>query len=226
MIQSELMFDRKRPKWLFHQVRDANASPLTDEVCSVISKANNAQAIVAYSQTMPESPTAYPNTTRISGRLDGEAIIQRIGTTDASFFLCGPEPWTEAITESLKKTGVPENQIFSEGFGGPQSSQTKSSPSQSIEGGQSPMASVKHQVEFSLSGKSIGFTTNDQDLLSHAESHGVAIPSGCRSGSCGTCAVRLLKGKVKYKKPPQCEIAEDEILPCVCEPSENVSLQA
>lgn len=32
MIQHELMFDRKRPKWLFHQVRDPASSPLTGEI--------------------------------------------------------------------------------------------------------------------------------------------------------------------------------------------------
>lgn len=34
-------------------------------------------------------------------------------------------------------------------------------------------------------------------LLDLAEEHGVAIPSLCRGGSCGTCKVRLLAGHPK-----------------------------
>ncbi len=46
-------------------------------------------------------------------------------------------------------------------------------------------------------------------LIELAEEHSVAINFGCRAGSCGTCATRLLSG---------------EVLPCIAVPAEPLVL--
>ena len=55
------------------------------------------------------------------------------------------------------------------------------------------------------------------------------IPSGCRQGVCGTCATRLLSGKVQMDAE---EVLTDElraegfILPCVSRPLSDITLDA
>ena len=39
-----------------------------------------------------------------------------------------------------------------------------------------------------------------ETVLDAALQHGLAFPYGCRSGICGNCAGKLLKGKIKYKQ--------------------------
>jgi ferredoxin len=58
----------------------------------------------------------------------------------------------------------------------------------------------------------------EENLLESSERNGVLIPSGCRQGVCGTCATRLLSGRVQMETE---EALNEEmrsqgyILPCV-----------
>lgn len=55
-----------------------------------------------------------------------------------------------------------------------------------------------HQVEFRKSGI-VAAIPDGENLLAFAEEQGVAIPSLCRGGSCGTCRVRLVSGDVNLE---------------------------
>ena len=59
-----------------------------------------------------------------------------------------------------------------------------------------------------------------------AERSGVAIPSGCRSGSCGTCETAMISGTVRYAQPPSFDIAEGRCLPCIAVPTSDLVLAA
>ena len=49
----------------------------------------------------------------------------------------------------------------------------------------------------------------DQFILNAALASGVALPFGCRMGSCGMCCGRLLEGTVE--QVPQLVLTEDQI---------------
>ncbi len=58
-------------------------------------------------------------------------------------------------------------------------------------------------------------------ILEIAEQAGIEIPSGCTSGNCGTCLVKLIKGKVSIPEPPppgldDYLIEEGHVLACCC----------
>ncbi len=55
---------------------------------------------------------------------------------------------------------------------------------------------AKFTVEFARSGK-VALADASMSLLELAEANGVDINYGCRSGSCGDCKVKVLKGNVK-----------------------------
>ncbi|TCF96981.1 hypothetical protein BZM26_34295 [Paraburkholderia strydomiana] len=52
------------------------------------------------------------------------------------------------------------------------------------------------------SGKIVNWRPSDGTLLEFAETHGVAAPSSCRSGTCGNCESRILAGRVAYSVEP------------------------
>ena len=59
----------------------------------------------------------------------------------------------------------------------------------------------------------------DGTLLEFAEDHGLTPEFGCRSGSCGTCKVKLLSGNIVYEKDVLAPVGEGEILICCAVPA-------
>ncbi|WP_233114092.1 class I ribonucleotide reductase maintenance protein YfaE, partial [Aggregatibacter actinomycetemcomitans] len=53
-------------------------------------------------------------------------------------------------------------------------------------------------------------------LLNRLEQHGVHHEYQCRSGYCGSCRVKIKKGKVSYAETPLAFLQKDEILLCCC----------
>ncbi|CAG9000229.1 MAG: putative protein YcbX [Candidatus Celerinatantimonas neptuna] len=85
-------------------------------------------------------------------------------------------------------------------------------------------AKSSYQVFFDQAGVMAKGDT-DQTLLEIAEEHDVDLPSSCRSGSCGTCRVKLIDGQVEvgadYALSDQ-EIEEGYILACSCFPRSDL----
>jgi ferredoxin len=63
-------------------------------------------------------------------------------------------------------------------------------------------------------------------LLDLAEHAGIALPSGCRAGNCGTCAVALQWGEVNYVQPPGFPPEARTCLTCVAQPKGDIVLEA
>ena len=57
---------------------------------------------------------------------------------------------------------------------------------------------------------------NETSLLEHLEKNNIHHEYQCRSGYCGSCRVKIKKGKVSYKDAPLAFIQPDEILLCCC----------
>ena len=57
---------------------------------------------------------------------------------------------------------------------------------------------------------------NETSLLDHLEKNNIHHEYQCRSGYCGSCRVKIKKGKVSYKDAPLAFIQPDEILLCCC----------
>lgn len=70
-----------------------------------------------------------------------------------------------------------------------------------------------------------------ESILDAALRQGVALPYGCRSGSCGTCCCRLVSGEVQYPEGPPIglmaeEIAAGQILACRAHPVSDLVIEA
>ena len=65
---------------------------------------------------------------------------------------------------------------------------------------------------------------NETSLLDHLEKNSIHHEYQCRSGYCGSCRVKIKKGKVSYKDTPLAFIQPDEILLCCCHVESDIEI--
>ena len=135
------------------------------------------------------------------------------------FYVCGPPPMMQSLVPALREWGVQADDIHFEAFGpasvrptGPVSNEPAVATSASI------------AVRLNRSGRTLAWDGQDANLLDFAERHGLAVDSGCRSGSCGTCQTRLQSGVVTYADRPDHDIAAGHCLLCVGRPQSDLVL--
>jgi len=152
------------------------------------------------------------------GRLRREILEREVEKLQESiFFLCGPPAFMELGRSLLKEMVVERSRILQESFGGGIS-------------GEKHTTVNTGSLELKLSRSALAFIiSSDETVLEGAEKNGVLMPSGCRQGSCGTCATKLLSGNVQMEAA---EALSDEmrsqgfILPCVSRPLTDITLDA
>jgi ferredoxin-NADP reductase len=153
------------------------------------------------------------------GRLNKELLLERVlDFRTPTFFLCGPGPFMQHVSELLKEQGVSEDRIKQENFGG-KASLAVPDPSA---GSSVPF------VEFLRSGFQFELIP-DMTLLEFAETVGVSIPYGCRQGQCGTCATRLFQGRVTMDAEDGLSAEQKRagfILPCVSKIHGSICIDA
>jgi ferredoxin-NADP reductase len=153
------------------------------------------------------------------GRLNKELLLERVlDFRTPTFFLCGPGAFMEHVSELLKEQGVSPDRIKQESFGG------KASPAVPDPSGDSSVPFV----EFLRSGFQFELIP-DMTLLEFAETVGVSLPYGCRQGQCGTCATRLLQGRVTMQTEDGLSAEQKRagfILPCVSKINGSICIDA
>ena len=66
---------------------------------------------------------------------------------------------------------------------------------------------------------------NQTSLLNFLEQHQIHHEYQCRSGYCGSCRVKIKKGKVSYAEAPLAFIQPDEILLCCCRVESDLEIE-
>src|SRR5271166_3187102 len=66
------------------------------------------------------------------------------------------------------------------------------------------------RVSLANSGRSFD-TRDDQSVLDAALAAGLNLPHSCKSGNCGSCRARLLKGRIEYPAGKPLGISDAEI---------------
>ena len=158
---------------------------------------------------------SYPDFDFISGRISVDLFKEVLPSNNYDYYICGSIPLMNSITEGLKEWGVPSSKVHFESFG--PGSPTKKKKTE---------LKNKLTINFTTSNKTLEWDGSHDSILDLAESAGLELNSSCRGGSCGSCVVRVLEGKVKYDSEPSATVGEDECLACVGMPSENMKIEA
>jgi len=136
------------------------------------------------------------------GRLSRELFLGVGGVLARSpIYLCGPDDMMAATKQLLADLDIPAHQIRTEAFVSAAPAATVAeaprAPSTGTlidtkESGEGESA----RIRFHLSSKEADLT-RDQTILEASEDAGVDIPFECRSGICGQCKIKLIKGTVR-----------------------------
>lgn len=167
------------------------------------------------------------------GRINGEFLVKVIpNPAKHPVYVCGPTQMMAPTIQLLRDLGVPAEQIKSEEFIAAKKLETASKnaivPPLPATPATMPDTDTEPMLTFSRSGKSVTLEP-DKCLLELAEEAGVNIDYECRSGICGRCKTRLLRGNVTMEV--QDALDEDEkskniILMCQARATDHVIVEA
>ena len=152
------------------------------------------------------------------GHVDIELLRRTLPHGRHDFYVCGPPAMMQTLVPALADWGVPVGDIHFEAFG-PASIKLPGR-------GEAASAVTGIEVKFHRSGRTLTWDGQDASLLDFAERHSIAVESGCRSGSCGSCETRLLEGAVTYEHTPDHDVASGHCLLCVGRPASTLVLEA
>lgn len=127
--------------------------------------------------------------------------------TPDTFYLCGPLPMIETVTETLKENGVSENSIQRELFTEPDSPAPADAETSGKTHLEVTLDDAVHTLE--IDRKNIVL-----DTLIKAK---IDAPYSCQGGVCSTCIARVTEGRasmVKNQILTESELAEGFILTC------------
>jgi uncharacterized protein len=198
------------PIWFVHGARNAAGHAFAGHMRRKAELHANLHVHTAYSEPSEgDAPDSI-------GRIDVALLKRVLPFDDYDFYLCGPPGFMQGLYDGLRDLNVPDARIRFESFGPASVARRPDAAAASDE--------EAVRVDLAKSGKVLRWRPSDGSLLDTVERAGVAVLSSCRSGVCGTCATRLLKGAVEYPEPPAHEIAEGEALICVARPRAGAHL--
>lgn len=221
MVRWSLENTPHRPILVLFQVKDTAHWPFGRMLHDLQSANRNLRAVSYFSN--PAQTAIVGNGAMVrNGKFTAKDVTRFLKEPQYSnYYMCGPDGWMSGMREGLIALSVPANQVHWESFGGV--SPKKSTATQAVA---DEKASAEFAVSFSLSGREATWCDAEQSLWELAKENEIEIASGCLSGACGSCKLRLLKGNVKYPTRITAELAEGECLPCVARPVSDVVLEA
>jgi len=221
MLNASLHYTPQREIWFYYGVRNGEEVIMKEHLDKLAKQYNNLHLYTCYSQ--PKAQEVKGVDYHHAGRIDITLLRLTLPLKPHHFYVCGPKPMMETLVSDLSAWGVPEHHIHYETFG--PASLTKHETSRSALGEEVTTA-TELTVTFSQSGKTFPWKKAATSLLEFAEDHGIAIASGCRAGSCGTCMTPLESGEVEYHQRPDADLKPGNCLLCISVPKTNLTLKA
>ena len=219
MLRWCLDMQPERSVYLFYGVRHGREQAFKQTLEALAGRHPNFQLNVLYSSPGPDDVQG--RDFQSPGHIDVDLLKRALPHGRHQFYVCGPPPMMESLVSGLRAWGVLEEDIHFEAFG-PASARSALGASQDA----AMPGAARFEVKFSRSGRTLTWDGQDANLLDFSERHGIAVNSGCRSGSCGSCEIRLVSGLVHYAQQPDHDIADGNCLLCVGTPASPLLLGA
>ena len=210
MLRHAVVAEPSRPVTLLFSVRAEEDIVYREELTLLARRHPQLRLAIALSRGV-WTPDYY------AGRIDAGLIESLVpDPSRAIHMICGPAPMIASMTQLLASMGVAPDQIRSEAFEPASAAAETTAAAMATARPADVSGQAGHRVTFSRAGQTVAVSAG-KSLLEAAEAIGVAIPSLCRAGACGTCRTRLVKGDVDADTSlldPEDQEA-GYILPCV-----------
>ncbi len=215
MLRHAVMADPERPMTLLYSVATHRDVAFRSELRALADRFPQIRVLI--------TATRGPHTTeQLSGRIDRRMLVEQLDDLAQSLFMiCGPEPMIEGMKALLSELGIAPGQVRSEAFAAAVAAASSHAEEPvaaavaAVAGGAAPATPNPPAAGFRLhlvgSDRMVDLPA-DSTLLEACEGAGVALPSACRAGVCGTCRARLVNGAVDCEGDAG---EEGYILPCV-----------
>jgi len=218
MLQTLITQGPTREIWFFYGVRNRAEHAMKEELAAIAREHPDVHMHICYSKPDPDSNVG--SDYHHEGRVSVDLFRKVLPSNNFDYYICGPGPLMQSITEGLKDWGVPDTKIHFETFG--PSSIKKIAPTVAAEAASQP----GYAIQFKKSGETINWSAASGNILELAEANGISIPSGCRAGSCGTCQVAVFSGEIAYLDKSDFETNPGTKLTCIGTPKSDLVLDA
>jgi ferredoxin-NADP reductase len=216
MARAALVAQPDRTFHLFYGVRDSRDLVFETDLVALAEHHPNFHLTIVQSAPLPIEAEA--DEFHETGFIDTALLRRILPHGQHQFYVCGPPPMMASLVPALRDWGVARDAVHYEAFGPASIESAEDIATVSLD---TPLA-----VQFKEAKRTLSWTGEDTNLLDFAERSSVAIPSGCRSGSCGTCETAIISGTVRYAQLPSFDITEGQCLPCVAVPTSDLVLAA
>ena len=217
MLEALVQHDGQREIWFFYGIRNKAEHAMAEHLREIDRAHANVHLVVCYSR--PTETCVEGEDYHSQGFVSVDLFKSLLESNNYEFYICGPPPMMDMVTNDLEEWGVPEEHINFEAFG-PATVKKTQEPAADADAGQAI------EVVFAKSDKTLSWAADAGTLLDFAEANGIKMSSGCRSGSCGTCLTALKEGEIEYVHRPGKKPEAGSCLVCIARPSGRVVLDA
>lgn len=190
---------------LLHACRNGFEHPFARRLTELERSLPELARVTAYSS--PATADRCPGDFEQRGGLDLAPIDACLLALHPLVYLCGSPGFIETMTERCLDRGLPRFDIFAEAF---------------ASSAEVPPTLAPQTVHLLGSGKSFEWAPHLGTLLDAADAAGLSLPSGCRTGQCESCAMRVVAGSVAHLGPVE---GDDTIcLTCQAVPLSELTL--
>ncbi|MFC8981747.1 molybdopterin-dependent oxidoreductase [Streptomyces sp. NPDC057131] len=198
---------------LHHGNRNPADHPFRHRLRELSALVPSLRIIDHYSAPTPEEGNDRGDVAARAGLITADDIAPHLIERRARFYLCGPEPMLDTLTDGLVHRGVPRFEIFTERF---RPARTDVALPED----------ATFTVTFARSGRTATWRRQDGTLLDLAEAAGMTMASGCRVGQCESCACRVVEGTAAHLVTPSEGLPPSEVLTCQSVPTSDLTLDA
>jgi hypothetical protein len=219
MFNTILKENPAREVWFFYGIRNSKEDILSEQgvlfpqAREIIKLHKNLHLYTSYSRPLEGDATRLESKPEVygKGRIDIGLLKQLLPSKHFKFYICGPDAMMAQLVDDLEDWGVPSEHLLTERFGPVKKTRMGAGPA---------------KIKFRQTGIEAAFSDEDGFILDLAERMGVSIPNDCRSGSCGTCQIGIVTGKVCYPRKPSFRYSPNHCLTCCSVPDGDLELDA